>query len=75
MIGQLRAQLEEQVPVKNATPLSAEQFLITLAGSCLFPFVARPMIVELLGLGAKAFDGFMEQRRTDLPAFLKRAIQ
>jgi hypothetical protein len=33
------------------------------------------MIVELLGLGAKAFDGFMQQRRTDLPAFLKRAIQ
>ena len=75
MIGKLRAQIEEQVPVKNATPLSAEQFLITLAGSCLFPFVARPMIVELLGLGAKSFDGFMAQRRTDLPAFLKRAIQ
>ena len=75
MIGKLRAQIEEQVQVKNATPLSAEQFLITLAGSCLFPFVARPMIVELLGLGPKSFDGFMAQRRTDLPAFLKRAIQ
>jgi AcrR family transcriptional regulator len=75
MIGKLRAQIEEQIHTKHVTPLSAEQFLVTLAGSCLFPFVARPMIVELLGLGAKAFDGFMQQRRTDLPAFLKRAIQ
>jgi hypothetical protein len=33
------------------------------------------MLTELLGLGAKAFDGFMDERRRDLPAFLKRAIQ
>ncbi|HEY2433505.1 MAG TPA: TetR/AcrR family transcriptional regulator [Vicinamibacterales bacterium] len=75
MIGKLRAQIAERAEATNVAPLSAEQFLVTLAGSCLFPFAARPMIVELLGLGTKAFDGFMEQRRTDLPAFLKRAIQ
>jgi TetR/AcrR family transcriptional regulator len=75
MIGKLRAQLGEQTRTKKVAPLSAEQFLVTLASSCLFPFAARPMIAEALGLGAKAFDGFMEQRRKDLPAFLKRAIR
>ena len=75
MIGKLRRQLEEQARAKRMVPLSAEQFLVTLAGSCLFPFAARPMIAEALGLKAKAFDGFMEQRRQELPAFLKRAIQ
>ena len=75
MIGKLRAQIEEQAKGTRLAPLSAEQFLVTLAGSCLFPFAARPMIAELLGLGAKAVDGFMEQRRKDLPAFLKRAIR
>ena len=75
MIEKLRVQIDQQAKVKGAVSLSAEQFFVTLAGSCLFPFAARPMIAEALGLKAKAFDGFMEQRRQDLPAFLKRAIQ
>jgi AcrR family transcriptional regulator len=75
MIAKLRAQIEALVDAKQMAPMSAEQWLVTLAGSCLFPFLARPMIGELLGLGPKAFEGFMEQRRADLPAFLKRAIQ
>lgn len=28
-------------------PISAEQFFITLASSCLFPFAARPMLTEV----------------------------
>jgi AcrR family transcriptional regulator len=75
MIHKLRAQIDERATAKRVAPLSAEQFLVTLAGSCLFPFAARPMLTELLGLGAKAFDGFMDERRRNLPAFLKRAIQ
>src|SRR5689334_4360048 len=75
MIGKLRAQIEVQVRTKSMAPLSAEQFLVTLAGSCLFPFAAKPMIAELLGLRAKAFDAFMDERRRDLPVFLKRALQ
>ena len=75
MIGKLRTQIDEQAKAKRMPPLSAEQFLVTLAGSCLFPFAAKPMIAELLGLGAKAFDGFMDERRRDLPVFFKRALQ
>jgi hypothetical protein len=75
MIDKLREQIEARVAAKKMAPLSAEQFLVTLAGSCLFPFAARPMISELLGLGAETFDGFMVQRRTVLPAFLKRSLR
>ena len=75
MIRKLRTQIAERTKAKRVAPLSAEQFLVTLAASCLFPFAARPMIATLLGLGPKAVDAFMEQRRKDLPAFLKRAIR
>jgi TetR/AcrR family transcriptional regulator len=75
MIRKLRAQIAEQRNATRVAPLSAEQFLVTLAGSCLFPFAARPMIAAFLGLGPKAVDAFMQQRRKDLPAFLKRAIR
>ena len=71
MIGKLREQIDEQA----MTPLSAEQFLITLMGSCLFPFAARPMMSEVLGLSPTELVRFMEQRRTELPAFLKQALR
>jgi TetR/AcrR family transcriptional regulator len=74
MVSKLREQIRHHAKTRRLPPVSAEQFLITLAGSCLFPFAARPMIAEILGLGPKAFEGFMEQRRIELPAFLKSAF-
>jgi AcrR family transcriptional regulator len=75
MVRKLRAQIDDRVKAKKMAPVSAEQFLVTLASSCLFPFAARPMIGEVLGLGPSQVRGFMEQRRRELPAFLKRALQ
>jgi AcrR family transcriptional regulator len=75
MLRKLRAQIGEQARAKRMAPMSAEQFLVTLAGSCLFPFAARPMLAEVLGLRSKAFDAFMSERRRALPAILKRALQ
>ena len=75
MIATLRRQLEEKARAENTVPLSAEQFLVTLLGSCLFPFVARPMLTTVLGLSPDEFSSFIEKRRRDLPLFLKRALQ
>jgi AcrR family transcriptional regulator len=74
MIEKLRDQIDNGVKTREMRPLSAEQFFVTLAGSCLFPFAARPMIAEALGLGPGAHREFMERRRTELPAFLKMAL-
>jgi hypothetical protein len=74
MIDKLRQQIDDGVKAKKMLPVSAEQFFVTLAGSCLFPFAARPMIVEALGLGSSGHRQFMERRRTELPVFLKRAL-
>ena len=75
MVGKLQKQIEGEVKARRMAPISAEQFFVTLAGSCLFPFAARPMLSEVLGLGPKAFEVLMKRRRKDLPAILKRAFQ
>lgn len=74
MLAKLRQQIAAGVKAKKMAPVSAEQFFITLASSCLFPFAARPMIGQLLGLNAAGFRAFMERRRTELPALLKRTL-
>jgi TetR/AcrR family transcriptional regulator len=75
MIDKLREQIDDLVKARKIAPVSAEQFFITLAGSCLFPFAARPMIAEVLGLSPTGFRQFMKRRRRELPAILKRALQ
>ena len=75
MIDKLREQIDEHVKRKKLAPVSAEQFLITLTSSCLFPFAAQPMIAEALGLSPTGVREIMKRRRTELPAFLKMALQ
>ena len=75
MVNKVREQIDEQLEGKTVAPVSAEQFLVTLTSSCLFPFAAQPMIAEVLGLGPAGVRAFMKRRRRELPAFLKRALQ
>ncbi len=75
MIDKLREQIEEHNQPTKTSPVSADQFFITLVGSCLYPFAAQPMIGEVLGLSAAGFRAFMKRRRKELPVILKRALQ
>jgi AcrR family transcriptional regulator len=74
MIAKLRQQIDDGVKTRKMAPVSAEQFFVTLASSCLFPFAARPLIGQVLGLNAAGLRAFMEQRRVELPALLKRTL-
>ena len=56
MLERVREQINERAKRKEIAPVSADQFLITLVGSCLFLFVAQPMIAEALGLGPRSFE-------------------
>jgi AcrR family transcriptional regulator len=75
MIGKLREQISARTKRTKSRPVSAEQFFVTLVGSCLFPFASRALLVEVVGLDPAKVQDFMERRRKDLPTFLKRALQ
>ena len=74
MLERVQEQINERSKQKKIAPVAADQFLVTLVGSCLFPFAARPLIAEALGLGATGSRAFMKRRRTELPALLKRTL-
>ena len=73
-LERVEQQINERAKRKKVKPVSADQFLVTLVGSCLWPFVAQPMIAEALGLTPKGLRDFMKRRRTELPALLKRTL-
>lgn len=75
MVSKLRSQIDAEIKKGRMARVTPEQFFVTLVSSCLFPFAARPMLAAALGIGPKAFEAFIKQRRKELPVFLKRGLR
>jgi AcrR family transcriptional regulator len=71
----LRVQIDERVREGTMRPITPEQFVVNLLSLCIFPFAARPLLSAVLGLDARAFDRFIEQRRTSLPVFFLNGLR
>jgi len=75
MLECLQGQLEEE-PVEGATKsIEAVDFVVNTLALCIFPFAARPMLTELLGLDDEAFGTFVERRKETLPWTILRGIR
>ena len=74
LLHKLRQQIDAAVTAGAMRPIAPEQFLVNLLSLCVFPFAARPMLMVHLGLDAKEFDQFIDERRDGLAAFFLRAL-
>ena len=75
LFQKLGAQIDERVAAGTMRPIAPEQFAINLISLCIFPFAARPMLRIVLGMDDDGFARFIEQRRTELPAFFRNALR
>lgn len=75
LLRKLGAQIDAEVAAGTMRPIAPEQFAINLISLCIFPFAARPMLRVVLGMDDDAFARFIEQRRTELPAFFRNALR
>ena len=63
-------QLQEKRPDTN--PL---QLLLTLLGSLLFPFIAKPIFQSVGNVGQKEFDALMLDRKNLVPKWMKAILK
>ncbi len=75
LFDKLRAQIDERVAAGEMRPIAPEQFAVNLISLCIFPFAARPMLHAVFGMDDAAFARFIEQRKTELPAFFRNALR
>ena len=75
LLLKLGAQIDERVAAGTMRPIAPEQFAINLVSLCIFPFAARPMLHIAFGMDDEAFARFIEQRKTELPAFFRNALR
>jgi TetR/AcrR family transcriptional regulator len=79
VVPHVREKLERQLKARaragTLRSISAEQFVVNLLSLCIFPFAARPMLAAALQIDDRGFHGFIERRKTDLPAFFLNALR
>lgn len=71
----LKRQLDEQIAAGAMRPIAPEQFLINIISLCVFPFAARPMLSVVFGMDDDAFKRFIDERKRDLPIFVRNALR
>jgi TetR/AcrR family transcriptional regulator len=71
----LQAQLDAEAAAGRMRPVPARQFVVTLMGAMMFPFVMRPALEAMELTGADGFAGFLAERRQFLPDFLLAGLR
>ena len=75
VVRSLERQINDGVRAGVLRPIKAQQFVINLISLCIFPFAARPMLSIVFGMDDAAFDRFIDQRRKELPEFVRSALR
>lgn len=63
------------VETGEIAPVDPRHFLVTLVSSCLFPFIAFPMVSTLIPEAVDDYEGFLEARKRNLLEVLRRGIE
>ncbi len=71
----LAMQLARAADAGTMRRISVEQFVITLIGAIVLPFVLRPLVTNLLGLQEDRFDAFLDERTVVLPDFILAGLR
>ncbi|MBA3342685.1 MAG: TetR/AcrR family transcriptional regulator [Gemmatimonadaceae bacterium] len=71
----LGKQLAAEARAGRMRRISAAQFVVNLLSLCIFPFAARPMLRAALGFDDDKFTKFIEQRRKELPRYIRSALR
>ncbi|MFZ1322120.1 MAG: TetR/AcrR family transcriptional regulator [Ignavibacteria bacterium] len=56
-------------------PIDPMQLFINLISLCIFPFLARPLIINVFGLDETGFKKFLNKRKKEIPEFIINSIR
>jgi AcrR family transcriptional regulator len=75
LLDRLGAQLAERAAAGTIRPIAPEQFVASLMGLVVVPFIARPVLDVAFGFDQAGFDRFLDARRAELPGFILNALR
>ncbi|HAH59505.1 MAG: TetR/AcrR family transcriptional regulator [Lentimicrobium sp.] len=70
LVGQIRREIE----LKHIKPVEPDHFMINLVSLCMFPFLARPVLMGLTGFDHGKFNAFIAERKQEIPRLILQSI-
>jgi TetR/AcrR family transcriptional regulator len=74
-VWKMAAQIEQEVKKGTIREISPAQLLMNMLSMCVFPFIAKPLWQTVTGMDDMQFLYLMEQRKTEVPAFIIASIK
>lgn len=71
----IKFQIEEEVKAGIINHIKAEHLIANLISMCVFPFIARPVLMGMAELDSDAYDQFLEERKQIIPQTIISAIK
>src|SRR5437868_13713679 len=68
-------QVEEEIKKRIIKPIDPLQLFLNMLSMCIFPFMAKPMFEQVVGLSKRQFDAMIEERKKLVPAFIIASIK
>lgn len=73
--GKFSEMIHKEVEKGNIIPIDPEQLIVNIIGLCIFPFVAKPILIGIIFKNdKKRFDEFIESRKQEVAKFVIDAI-
>jgi AcrR family transcriptional regulator len=68
-------QIAAEVKAGRIKPVNPMSLLMNTLSLCVFPFLARPMLLEVVGISGEDFNQIMEQRIREIPQIIIQSIK
>jgi AcrR family transcriptional regulator len=69
-LGKLMIQFQQGVAAGELPPVDPRQFMLSLVGMSVFPFMMKPMVKLMMGMSEEGFQQLMKERETLIPQLL-----
>ncbi len=71
----LMIQMEEEVQKGSIRKTDPLQLILNILSLCVFPFVARPIVMGVFSIQDKEFDEMIERRKKEIPEWIISSIK
>jgi TetR/AcrR family transcriptional regulator len=75
VLGNFQKQVNDEIKKRTIKNISAEQLLINIQSLSIFPFVARPMLKNVLQMSEKNYQAMIQIRKKEVALFIINAIK
>jgi TetR/AcrR family transcriptional regulator len=74
--GKFSQMIKKEVEKGNIIPIEPEQLIVNIIGLCIFPFIARPILLGIIFKNdKKKYNEFIESRKQEVAKFVIDAIK